>query len=146
MTDKLTISDLRDETVLRRTIAEVLNPRHWKHDLIHDGLSIHDCSCTKCGRKWYKDDEMKDDCPFPTPDTRPMPVLVQELVKLFATPSLVGLKLWKAIEQVYDHLQNDATWGDTPEDLMWFILWATPKEKAICCLLALLPEKVKVGK
>jgi len=73
-----------------------------------------------------------------------MPVMAEQLLRKI--PSRERYKIFEAIPKVHE-------FGYTPgfssideneyRYAMWFF-WATPAERAVCCLLALLPEKVKV--
>ena len=162
MTDKPTTSALladeqakQDYLLLRLTIARVLAPRPWQHSWRIDETNIvgggdtQNYICDVCGKRERARHRANLSsmyvgyCESPRKSTDPMEVLADRLVKKFANPSLEGLKLWKAISQVYDRLENHGAWGTENEDLMWFILWATAAERCVCCLVAL--DEVEVG-
>lgn len=138
-----------NEALLRRAAGEVLNPPPWKHGWSVDYQNMmvggvrQNYRCTKCDRKvqhetndwrWMK----KTDCPIPDVAEGPLEVVASRLIKTLAVPNCTGLKLWAAIETLYLWVLDDESKECVIiEDLMWFILWATPTEQIIACLIAL---------
>ncbi|MFH0826102.1 MAG: hypothetical protein V2B18_25405 [Pseudomonadota bacterium] len=126
-----TLDELRtNEAKLRRAAGEVLDPGPWKH---REGLYAPDGACLKCELSGVFHND--GPCPIPDPAEGPLEVVAEQLVKQFVTPSLEGLKLWRAIAQFY-RLKFGEIAVAPPDDLIWFILWATPAEQMVCCLPA----------
>lgn len=131
---------LADVKRLRLAAGEVLNPGTWGHRWMNCAPSAP--RCLKCGDRkpmGIITESATSGCSVPDPAEGPLEVVAERLVKLFAKPNLDGLKLWDAITYVWSEIHDGSTIDDGQQlsDLMWFILWATPTERIVCCLLAL---------
>jgi len=147
-----------DESLLRRLAGEVLNPGPGKHLVfsLYDDQEMRDFAgyrCTKCGATclWAGTKTINDcvafrdgSCPIPDPAPGSLADIAEALLR-------------KVIEQGdreqmgggYILLSNaieDCTKLEDPEQqfIAW-LLWSSA-DRICCCLAALLPEKVTVGK
>lgn len=162
MTQKPTVAELlTNPKLLRETAGRVLKPGPWKHADVIDfppGCKSVDVSdqvwlCEKCGSIYSQEKPFtvvetdpeafwswcEGSCPIPDPATGSEADIAEALVKLFAKPSLEGLNLFAAILEVWSFVTKQSVkLGDRDvDDMMWFIVWATPTERIACCLLAL---------
>jgi len=110
----------------------------------------HGCGCAHCfwreGKRCYHGTPQRDNsgyslkmCPEsricdipPIPDTRPMPVIVEELVTKCVKDDTAYLALCREVDR------QMALSADTVR-LTWWLM-VTPTEQAACCIVALRPE------
>jgi len=136
MAEVYTITQLRNDEVLRRLAGEVLGRDHkwlpWPQPYMH-------WRCEKCGAE---DDgkypaDIKD-CGGSDIDRCSLLDISEALVKKFSGHGSSHLA------QIVDDYQCRHVEGTPYATWYWFIFKATPAERCVCCLLALLPEKVTV--
>jgi hypothetical protein len=132
MNKRPTIEELRaDEHLLRMVAGKVLPDLTTKH--CYTGWTASDASCCCfCGKKPWQS----------TMCCGSLPEVAEALVKKVATSGPESLKLWDAILDAYldaylNQCPDDFPWPELFDDLQWFILWATPLDRILCCLVAL---------
>lgn len=155
----------RDFPLIRELAGEVLNPRPWRHEDVLDfphGCNSIDTSdqvwlCEKCGAVFGKlviEQDMDrynawldGPCPGPHSAEGSLPDITERLVKKIAyEPSDMD-----SFEPLYEAVTEICPLAWASENLyamvgrwMWFGLGATAAQRAVCCLMSLLPEQVKV--
>lgn len=133
MPDTPTLTQARnDEALLRRLAAEALQPEPWRHD-----CTGYLGTCSKCGAKVSSGIEFTGEwgkpCGYPSPDTRPMPVIVSDLLKKVLHDAGSD-PLRKAICRFWGIHDSRYVWAVT-EIETW--LRADPIDQLLCCLIAL---------
>lgn len=147
MTDTLyTVQELlADEDKRRRAAGEVLANQPWPHtELGKSGV------CSKCGkiiakRESYYHENVEYDqlvwfdttpCPVPDPAPGSEADIAQALVRKVSRDGSVG----RCLEMVRVYLKP--SWEGYSNEAGWFAFDATPAERIVCCLMALLPERI----
>ncbi len=146
-----TIKEILDPAInyarLRRVVGQ-LEPQPWLHDWqivqpMYIGTPNQQWYCSKCKieHRGRRADLPKIPCPISNPATDSLADITEALVKMIPPHTLEFTKtVIKAAHSLNIWPKNDvAAWT-------WFSIYATPAERCACCLLALLPEKVSVGK
>lgn len=134
-----------------RLAGEVLEPGPWKHRMLRSWMwtyknGVHDLhveptpACEKCGEEWAYPG-FKTGCTVPDPNTDPMPVIVERLVKMCDNQTV----LRRACVQYTQNSGWESEYTPNPELIAeWFSWTATPAQQAACCLLALMPGRIEI--
>jgi hypothetical protein len=140
MSDTYTTTQLlADVLIIRRLAGEVLNPDKIQHKYVYQE------DCGKCGVLcWDRINggralpALKVPC-IPDPAEGSLSDIAELLVK--KVMEKMGITIFLFTVRTYLH----PSWDGYRAEACWFAFDATPAEKCVCCLLALLPEKVRIG-
>ena len=140
------LQDPENGADLRRLAGEVLNPGPWQHkwSIERVGDDTNGRTCLKC--KCYQYQRVSDDvydhvwaeCQSPDPATGSLPDIAEQLLRqVVANDRLPELE---DVILAYPLLCNAMGFVNPYREL----LLLSPTDRAICCLLVLLPAKVIV--
>jgi hypothetical protein len=141
MNAKPTIDELRhDETLLRRTIAGVLNPGPWEHHWVYMN-HLHKYCCAKCNGNPRKNEHTnrfslseQTPCPVPDPATGSLADLDEMLLR--KTDIFALCKATFVMSGAPDADDPDEETRATCDAWGWRV-FATTIDRIICSLLAL---------
>lgn len=138
MTDTYTVTQLLSDESLRRTATgEVLNPGPWKHQ-----TSFNHNFCVKCGLRIHENVAVAlpaadTPCPVPDPSAGSEADIAEQLVKkvresFFVEGMTTPNKFRDAVKLVQGaSVRLPMRWVE------FYIFYATPAERIVCCLVAL---------
>jgi hypothetical protein len=131
------------EALLRRLAGEVLKPGPWKHDLSEKRSGdydnqLEDRICVRCGASEFLH-QTDGPCTVPDSPADPLPVIAERLVKRIESDKLECYMedATRALRVTIPTEKGKWLW-------IWYVMYATPTDQIICCLLALLPDRVKI--